>query len=95
MADVFYAPEADDDLEAIAAYIARDNPDAARNWIRLIREKCKIYATQPAMGEERHGFGESDCRSFSVGNYVVFFRAKAGGIEIARIIHGNRDLRDR
>ena len=94
MANVHYAPEADDDLVGIVEYIARDKPDAARNWYHKIRETCETLATQPEMGEPRPGFGVPGCRSFSVGNYVIFFRAMEDGIEISRIIHGNRDMRN-
>ena len=94
MAKVIYAPEADDDLEAIVDYIARDKPQAARNWLKQIRETCVSLATQPEAGEERKGFGVMGCRSFSVGQYVLFFRAINGGIEISRVIHGSRDIRN-
>ena len=92
MAKVVYAPEADDDIFGIVDFIARDKPEAARNWIRKIRETCDTIATQPGMGEVRPGFGVPGCRSLSVGNYVIFFRAIEGGIEVARVIHGNRDM---
>ena len=94
MAKVTYAPEADDDIFGIVAFIARDKPEAARNWMRKIRETCVTIATQPNMGEERPGFGVPGCRSFSVGTYVIFFRVIEDGIEIARLIHGSRDMRN-
>ncbi|MFT5524488.1 MAG: toxin ParE1/3/4 [Pirellulaceae bacterium] len=94
MANVIYAPEADDDLFGIVEYIARDKPEAARKWLRKIRETCETIATQPEAGELRPGFGVTDCRSFSVGNYVIFFRAIEGEIEVSRVIHGNRDMRN-
>ena len=80
MATVIYAPEADDDLAGIVAYIARDKPKAARDWLAKIRQTCELLATQPEMGELREGFGVPGCRSFSVGNYVIFFRAADDGI---------------
>ena len=92
MAKVIYAPEADDDLEAIVDHIARDKPTAARDWLTQIRETCETLATQPGAGEERKGIGVTGCRSFSVGQYVVFFRAIEGGIEVSRVIHGSRDM---
>lgn len=92
MAQVIYAPEADDDLEAIVDYIARDKPMAARDWLLKIRKTCETLATQSGAGEERGGFGVAGCRSFSVGQYVVFFRSIDGGIEVSRVIHGSRDL---
>jgi len=92
MARVIYAPAADDDLVNIAEYIARDKPEAARRCVQTIREKCDMLAAHPTMGEERSGFGVLGCRCFSVGDYVVFFRAMEPGIEVARIVHGSRDL---
>ena len=92
MPRVVYSPAADEDLVDIAAYIARDKPGAARRWVQTIRQKCDTLASQPMVGEERAGFGVPGCRSFSVGNYVVFFRAIEDGIEVARIVHGSRDL---
>ena len=38
MAIVIYAPEADEDLSGIVDYIARDKPEAARNWLRVFSE---------------------------------------------------------
>ncbi|MFG0291282.1 MAG: type II toxin-antitoxin system RelE/ParE family toxin [Rhodopirellula sp. JB044] len=46
------------------------------------------------MGEERRGFGVPGCRSFSFGSYVIFFHAIEDGIEVARVIHGSRDMRN-
>ena len=90
---VIDAPEAEDDLLGIAEYIARDKPAAARQWVAKIRDTCELLATQPAMGELRQNFRVLGCRSFSVGNYALFFREVADGIEVARIIHGSRDMR--
>ena len=94
MATVIYAPQADDDLIGIVDYIARDNPKAARDWLAMIRRTCETLATQPEMGEVRAAFGVPGCRSFSVGNYVIFFRASESGIEVARVVHGSRDMRN-
>jgi toxin ParE1/3/4 len=94
MAKVIYAPAAEDDLLGIAGFIAQDKPGAARKWLQTVREKCALRAANPQMGEERPGFGVPGCRCFSVGSYVVFFRPIDGGIEIARIVHGSRDLRN-
>ncbi|MCA9264444.1 MAG: type II toxin-antitoxin system RelE/ParE family toxin, partial [Planctomycetales bacterium] len=83
-----------EDLVGIADYIARDKSEAARRWLQTVRETCETLATQPELGELREDFGVAECRSFSVGSYVVFFRAFESGIEIARVVHGSRDLRN-
>lgn len=73
MVNVLYAPDADDDLFGIVEYIAKDKPEAARQWLRKIRETCETIATHPEMGELRPGFGVAGARSYSIGNYVIFF----------------------
>jgi len=93
MARVVYSPNADADLLNVAAYIAQDKPEAALRWVQTIREKCDLLAGHPEMGQERRGYGVPGCRSFSVGNYVILFRAIDQSIEVARIVHGSRDLR--
>jgi toxin ParE1/3/4 len=93
MARVTYSPMADADLLDIAAHIVQDKPDAALRWVHTIREKCDLLADHAEMGEERRGYGVPGCRSFTVGNYVIFFRGIHQGIEVARVVHGSRDLR--
>jgi toxin ParE1/3/4 len=94
MGQVIFSPRADADLFNIAATIATDKPDAALRWIDAIRETCNLLSAQPQMGEVRPGYGVPGCRSFSAGNYVIFFRPINGGVEVARIVHGSRDLRN-
>ncbi len=50
MANVVYALEANDDPLGIVECMARDKPEAAREWLRMIRETCEAIATHPEMG---------------------------------------------
>ncbi len=43
------------------------------------------------MGRPRDELAEG-LRSFSVGRYVMFYRAIPEGVEIVRVLHGARDL---
>ena len=45
------------------------------------------------MGTRREALAPG-LRSFPVGNYLVFYRVTEGGIELARVLHGMRDLAD-
>lgn len=92
MSLVIYSPEAEADLATIVDFIAHDKPEAARNWIRKLRESCKLLSSQPEMGEVRTDIGIQGCRSFSVGSYVIYFRRTPDGIQVARIVHGSRDI---
>jgi len=57
----------------------------------LIDEKAKTLASMPGIGRPRPEFG-AGLRSFAVASFVIFYRPLADGIEIARVVHGARDL---
>lgn len=84
---------AEADLEQIADYIARDNPLGAAAFVTEIMERCELLASSPGIGRDRSDL-RPNTRSFPVGHYVVFFEAVPDGIEVLRILHGARDIRD-
>jgi toxin ParE1/3/4 len=92
MATLIIAPAAQQDLSDIYDYIARDKPIAAANWVEKIEEKCMLIAETPEFGERRPEYG-AEIRSSVVGRYVIFFRPIENGIEVARVIAGDRDIR--
>ena len=92
MAKVIMAPAAEQDLLDIFDYIARDKPVAAASWVETIEQKCRLIATTPEFGERRPELGVG-IRSSAVGRYVIFFRAIDDGIEVVRVIPGDRDIR--
>ena len=85
-----YSPESKEDLKQIARFIARDKPIAARQWVQKLREKCRLVAKYPEVGEARPELGEG-IRSTHVGSYVIFFRRVDGFLEIVRVIRGDLD----
>ena len=92
MAKLIISPTAKQDLSDIFNFIARDKPIAAANWVEKIEEKCRLISTVPDFGELRAEYG-ADIRSSVVGRYVIFYRAIQDGIEVARVIQGDRDIR--
>ena len=85
---------AEQDYRDIWRYISADNPDAADRLLLRIDSKLDLYANNPAMGTLRDQFAPG-LRSFPVGNYLVFYRIAADGIELVRVLHGARDLSSR
>jgi toxin ParE1/3/4 len=89
---VIYAPEAEADVYSIARHIADDaDLPAAHRFIDAIDEAAHLIATQPKMGRERDELAPR-LRSFPVGSCVLFYRITKGGIEVARVLHGARDI---
>jgi toxin ParE1/3/4 len=79
------------DYEEIWSYIAKDNRAAADRLIATLESKLELLATMPTMGKDESSF-RPGLRSFPVGNILLFYREIADGIELARAIHGARDI---
>ncbi|HEY4760801.1 MAG TPA: type II toxin-antitoxin system RelE/ParE family toxin [Thermoguttaceae bacterium] len=93
MARLIISPDAECDLVEIGVYIARHSGsrERAKHFLSSLRQTCETLASQPEMGQIRTEFVTGQYRSFSVGNYVIYFSSIPDGIEIARILHGARD----
>jgi toxin ParE1/3/4 len=70
-----YSAASKEDLKEIARFIAKDKPNAARQWVAKLREKCRLAATHPDIGDDRSDLGEG-IRSTYVGSYIIYFREK-------------------
>lgn len=87
------SPQAESDLDSIAAYIAQDNPARAVTFILEIRAKFVDIADRPSSFAERPHW-RKDKRSAIVGKYHIIFEIKPGPIEISRVLHGARNIPD-
>ena len=61
------------DLESIHDYIARSTKESAERLLRRIAQVLKTLAKNPLSGECRPEIA-ANLRSFSCGNYVIYFR---------------------
>lgn len=91
MARVLCTSEAEESRVDIWLHIAQESPQAADRLIERIDEKCRLYATQPQMGDPRPDLGDN-IRCFPVGNYVVIYRPLEDGILVLLVIHGAMDI---
>jgi toxin ParE1/3/4 len=79
------------DLEEILEYLDNHSPSAANRFAKLFQEMTEALARMPEMGRSREELA-SGLRSFTIGNYVLFYRPMEDGIQAIRIAHGSRDL---
>ena len=91
MARLTITESAQADLWEIHAYIAKDNPAAARRIVERLRTQARKLAATPGIGRSRKDL-RPDLFSFPVGKHVLFYRPQPGGIVLVRVIHGARDL---
>lgn len=85
------SPEAENDLVDIWVFIATDDPVAADRFVDRHRERCAFLAESPGVGRERPELA-AGLRSFPIGNYLIFYRLTADGIDVVRVLSGYRDL---
>ena len=89
---IIRSDQSEQDVYEIAAFIARDNPDAAIRLVDRFDEALKMLAQNPLAGRARKELAP-DVRSLPVGNYLLFYRPTQNGIDLIRVLHGARDLR--
>ena len=94
MARYTISPLAEQDLEAIADFIAQDNPHRAHTFITKLRSQCARIAASPKTCRPRPKLG-INIRSFAYGNYVTFFQEHAEELCIVRVLHGAMDIENR
>lgn len=91
MSEVVLSELAEADLTDIWVFVAQDNAEAADRLLDQLHEKCQFLANSPKVGRQRSELDPS-IRSFAVGSYVIFYREGDDGIEVARVLHGRRDI---
>lgn len=81
----------EDDLDAIAAYIAEDSPQRALSFIHDIRDKFAKPLRNPLLYQLRPDIGDT-ARLATLGRYAILFRVVGDVVRIERVVSGGRDL---
>jgi len=86
------------DLDEIAAFIQKDNPQSALRFLESAETTIDSLAQMPGIGSlyplPRSRFSELRCfpiKDFR--NYLAFYDRTLTTIEVVRVLHGGRNLR--
>jgi toxin ParE1/3/4 len=79
------------DLDAIADYIAQDNPKRALSFLREIREQILALGHRPLRFRLRTEL-EEDARVSLVGRYGILFRIHDDAVRVERVVYVTHDL---
>ncbi len=91
---VVLAPQAREDLREILAYIAADNPQAARAVLGRIRERILELRTHPHLGRPGRLPGTREL-VVPATPYVVPYQVQDSVVQVLRVYHGARRWPDR
>jgi len=92
---VIWSPEALEDLESIAAYIARDSAAYASAVVDKIVAVARRAAEFPHAGRVVPEVGEDGLRERFVYSYRLIYRIQAKTTLIVAVVHGKRLLGSR
>lgn len=84
---------ADEDLDAIWQYIARDNRQAADKFEQKLHDAMTLLGRMPRAGRIREDLSGGIYRSFPVDSYLIIHRLKGRKVIVVRVLHSARDLR--
>ena len=79
------------DLQEIWQYIAQDSVEAADRVLDGLEQTFAQLLDAPLLGRSREELSPL-LRSLVSGRYVIFYVSSEGQIEIARVLHGARDV---
>ncbi|GHC45368.1 type II toxin-antitoxin system RelE/ParE family toxin [Neogemmobacter tilapiae] len=86
-----FSPAAMADIAAVWDYTAEQwGADQADQYVDDIRDACRALADGRKLGrlvDLRPGY-----RSCPVGAHLIFFRERAGRLEVIRVLHGRTDF---
>jgi len=80
------------DLDDVWEYIAADNIDAADRWIGKLFDAFEALGQTPGMGHRREDLTGYPVLFWTVGAYLIIYRAERRPIEIVAVTQGSRDV---
>jgi toxin ParE1/3/4 len=99
-ADLFWTPQAREDLIEIYIYIGLDNPSAAERIFDAVRAKAESLINYPRLGVRRPEIRPSS-RILVEGPYLILYETHPDSdqgaideVEIVRIVDGRRNLKN-
>lgn len=91
---VFLSAEAEADLEAVADYIARDNPRRAATFVAELAEHCMGIGAMPEAYPPVPRYEPFGVRRRVFGNYLIFYRIEDDRVVVLHVLHGAMNYAD-
>jgi toxin ParE1/3/4 len=89
------SPEAERDLDAIKAYLLKEaGVRMTRRIIRELRAGIRFIGKNPEAGHAREDLTGEPVKFWPVFSYLIVYSQGKKPVEIARILHGKRDVEE-
>ena len=88
---VHWTETAEDHLDAIYAYIARDSPEYALRMVDRLTRRSQQIAGFPLSGRKVPEYEMEQIREVIEGQYRIIYHIKPDQIDVLAIIHASQD----
>ncbi|MBC9868143.1 MAG: type II toxin-antitoxin system RelE/ParE family toxin [Opitutae bacterium] len=92
MAQVIWAEPALEDLDAIADYIALDDPKAAKRLVGKVFQKVDQLMELPETGTRPRELIGTPFRKLSINPILIYYRIEGEKVIIVHIVRGERQF---
>lgn len=93
MAEIIWSDPALDELDRIAAYIARDKPVAAARFMARVLARVEQLAFFPLAGRTPRELAGTRYRQLVVAPVRIFYRVDGDRVFIVHVMRGERRIR--
>jgi toxin ParE1/3/4 len=93
---VAFRQAAIDDLRRTYQWLAADSAATAERFVAALRAEIELLSGHPFLGRRRN-FRTRGLRSWPVRGFekhILFYRVTSRVVEIVRVLHGSRDIRE-
>ena len=89
---IVYLRKAQEDLLGIAAYVQKDNPSKAGQWLKNVDRSLGRLTLFPQSGvtPKDEFLAVMGYRIVVIGSYLAFYLFQGGQIRICRVLHGKQ-----
>ncbi|MBI2437962.1 MAG: type II toxin-antitoxin system RelE/ParE family toxin [Lentisphaerae bacterium] len=89
---VHWTNTAEDHLDAIYAYIAKDSPEYAQRMVDRLTHRSQQIADFPLSGRRVPEYETDQIREVIEGPYRIIYHLKPDQIDVLAVLHGAQDV---
>ena len=94
MAQIRWSLTAENDLQAVEVFIAKDSVLQAVSFIDRLIESTEKLSSLPKIGRVVPEFGQESLREVIFHGYRVVYQLRGDSVTILRVVHGARNMVD-
>lgn len=89
---VHWTDTAEEHLDAIYAFIAKDSPEYALRMVDRLTRRSQQIASYPLSGRKVPEYEMEQIREVIEGPYRIIYHIKPDQIDVLAVIHGSQDI---